>query len=154
MKAMTVQQLRRRCWTRIAISVVLLSGLLYLLGTWSITWYLPGGKRELILYRCHIAIVTPTLSNRWVALDNEKVLAWKHPFSLRLTSKLWQRGPHGAWAVVAPVWPAFAIALPGSIAWHIRVYRREVRIKFERCVKCGYDTTGLSRCPECGASKA
>lgn len=55
-----------------------------------------------------------------------------------------------------PLWPGFALntlvfATGLALIWYTPPSIRHVRRKRSgRCVKCGYDITGLTTCPECG----
>lgn len=56
-----------------------------------------------------------------------------------------------------PVWPGFAVntAIYGVLIWLVGfgpfALRRTLRRRRGRCVRCGYDVAGLTKCPECGA---
>lgn len=67
----------------------------------------------------------------------------------------------GGYLPITPIWSGLAVdtLFYGAIAWGLlfvpRAVRRWRRRRGGRCVKCGYDRTGLAAgaaCPECGAS--
>lgn len=76
---------------------------------------------------------------------------------------LWTNNGHGPLDRFAlplfPLWPGVALntlvfATTLALLWHtpgaVRSFRRR---RGGRCMKCGYDTTGLETCPECGTTR-
>lgn len=82
------------------------------------------------------------------------------PVSLTGGLTLWTNGGHGPLDRFAlplfPLWPGFALntlafAAGLAVFWHAPAgVRRFRRMRSGRCLDCGYDTTGLHLCPECG----
>lgn len=127
--------------------------------------YEPGGRGAWVasgggVYRWSIdrtlgaQIGEPHSTVRW----EPSTTNWSNFASNRLNLS-YVRPSTTAWVIGAPPWTfllAPTLLFLGTTrirrSLHHRQMRRERRLGRTPCAACGYDTTGLAACPECGAS--
>lgn len=88
------------------------------------------------------------------SLRRQRIITWSIPLPMQvaLTANLWQTSA----LPVVPVWPGFLInsvfwgALVTILVWLKCDLPQVIRNRRGRCTACGYNLSGLTRCPECG----